>query len=68
MNTKAEINSKSCASCRHWDQTTNTNEGSCRRNAPQTVVFQVSSEQTIKTVFPSTKATDWCGEHSLRNS
>jgi hypothetical protein len=50
-----------CTSCAYWDSN-NSSEGNCRRNSPQTVIFEVSSEKKISTVFPITTATDWCGD------
>ncbi|MGJ8671419.1 hypothetical protein [Rubritalea sp.] len=52
---------RTCAACAYWDSADNSN-GNCRRSSPQSVVFEVSSEKTIKTVFPVTSASDWCGE------
>jgi hypothetical protein len=56
---------KACANCAFWDAS-NESEGSCRRSAPQTVVFEISSKQSVKTVFPVTSADDWCGEFQAK--
>ncbi|MFD2158049.1 hypothetical protein ACFSW8_03965 [Rubritalea tangerina] len=53
---------KTCAACAYWDSS-NGSEGNCRRSSPQTVVFEVSSEKKLTTVFPVTASSDWCGEY-----
>lgn len=57
-----KTDNKTCTSCAYWDSSNGT-EGSCRRSSPQTVVFEISSEKKITTVFPVTNSNDWCGEH-----
>jgi hypothetical protein len=55
--TKTEV----CSACKHWNSNTN-NEGECRRQAPQALVFVVDAETKFESRFPVTKATEWCGE------
>lgn len=57
-----QTSTKTCSSCKYWDAQS-SDSGACRRKAPQTVVFEISNEQTLKTVFPVTAGSDWCGEY-----
>jgi hypothetical protein len=63
MATKTKAAAKTCASCSFYKEKTAT-KGECRRRAPQTVVFQVDEKTKFDSRFPSTKATDWCGEYA----
>ncbi len=63
MPTKTAAKTKACATCTHFKATTTT-KGECRRHAPQTVVFNVDDKVKFESRFPSTKATDWCGEYT----
>lgn len=65
MSTETTTTNKTCAKCKFWDRAEN-NQGSCRRHAPQTVVFELSLDKTMKTVFPVTNESDWCGEYEQR--
>jgi hypothetical protein len=67
MTTTATTTAKACASCAHYQATTAT-AGECRRNAPQTVVFQVDQTTKFESRFPSTHATAWCGEFLARTA
>lgn len=55
----------SCSSCRYWDAK-GSDEGNCRRRAPQAVVFRIDEDLKFETRFPTTAATDWCGEFDPR--
>ncbi len=57
--TKADI--KTCSACRYWNEQSD-NEGECRVRPPQAISFRVDEETHFETVFPVTKAEDWCGE------
>lgn len=56
---------RACASCTFWESKDQA-EGTCRRNAPQAVVFEVEEGTVFHTLFPETAATDWCGEYKQR--
>ncbi len=56
---------KACAACTHFLATSAT-AGECRRQAPQTIAFQVDKETRFESRFPVTKTNDWCGEYSGR--
>lgn len=60
-----QTTSRACATCAFWDSE-NSNEGTCRRNAPQAVVFEVEDGTAFHTLFPETLASDWCGEYEKR--
>lgn len=57
--TTAEI--KTCSACKYWNKQSDA-QGECRVRPPQTVTFKVDEETKFETVFPVTKAEDWCGE------
>lgn len=61
MATKTIAKVKACSSCTHYKATAAT-KGECRRHAPQTIAFNVDDKVKFESRFPSTKATDWCGE------
>ena len=48
-----------CATCRFWNETYST-EGQCRAHVP--VITGTAS------MWPNTRATDWCGEYDPRPS
>lgn len=54
-------NTNTCATCASWKSSAST-EGECRRHAPQLVVFEIDDSTKIESRFPTTKATDWCGD------
>ncbi len=54
-----------CAKCKYWDNSAADN-GECRRNSPQAVVFKVDAEVEYVSVFPKTKENDWCGDFQPR--
>jgi hypothetical protein len=56
---------QSCASCRNWkDQS--QNQGECHRHAPQLIVLEIDSKNTIESRFPATSAGDWCGDYQAK--
>ncbi|MEM7697865.1 MAG: hypothetical protein AAF236_05615 [Verrucomicrobiota bacterium] len=52
---------EACSTCAYW-KSTNDSTGSCRRQPPQAIRFEVDQEVQFETRFPSTSADDWCGE------
>ena len=56
-----ETATKSCQACAYWNEG-GSGEGECRRRAPQTIVFEVNDKVSVESRFPSTSATDWCGD------
>lgn len=52
---------KACAECAHWN-TTASDEGECRRHAPQLISFEVDDDVKIQSSFPMTSGDDWCGD------
>ena len=51
-----------CETCRWWkDDRPEPWGGMCRRNAPVCL-------SEVGTVWPGTKATDWCGEHQPKET
>ncbi|HRE79807.1 MAG TPA: hypothetical protein PLN52_02105 [Opitutaceae bacterium] len=53
-----------CSSCNYWNAQASSDQGQCRRHAPQTVVFNVDAGVKFESRFPETKAADWCGDYS----
>lgn len=53
-----------CASCNFWNAKQGSDQGQCRRHAPQTVVFNVDAGVKFESRFPETQASDWCGDYS----
>ncbi|WP_221030728.1 hypothetical protein [Actomonas aquatica] len=62
METTTATTTKACATCSHF-KTTDATEGECRRRAPQTIAFNVDDDVKFESRFPTTKASDWCGEY-----
>ncbi len=62
MSTTASTSTKTCSSCAHWKAEENNN-GECRRHAPQVVSFEIDSSLSIESKFPTTSASDWCGDY-----
>lgn len=56
---------KTCSACAYWKQLEGET-GECRVRAPQAIAFIVDAETKVETRFPSTAATDWCGEFDAR--
>ena len=56
-----ETATKSCQACAYWNAGDN-GEGECRRRAPQTIVFEVNDQVSVESRFPTTSASDWCGD------
>jgi hypothetical protein len=58
-----------CSDCKHYHKT-DISQGECRRWIPQLVVMpapQVGgfrSQPQIASMFPPTKAENWCGEYA----
>lgn len=50
-----------CGNCRYY-VARDKGAGQCRRHPPQIVYVAILSERQSR--FPTTKETDWCGEHS----
>ncbi len=55
---------KYCKTCRHWQVSADQSNGICRRNAPITTAVATTTGDVLKTVWPSTGAQDYCGEHA----
>ncbi len=66
MTTTDMTKTKACESCVFWDPKDDGKMGFCRRNAPQSIVFQVDGETRFETRFPETAAKEWCGEYTPR--
>jgi hypothetical protein len=64
MTTSEATQTKACQSCVYWDAQAGTEKGLCRRNAPQSIVFEVDDETQFVTRFPETAAEEWCGEYT----
>ena len=56
---------KSCDICAHWNSES-AETGECRRHAPQNIVFKVNEEVSVKSQFPSTAKSDWCGDFDTK--
>ena len=63
MQTATHSATKTCSACAHWHaEESEATVGQCRRRAPQTVVLKVDADSQLTSVFPTTSATDWCGD------
>jgi hypothetical protein len=58
---KIETTSKACNVCAHWNSES-AETGECRRHAPQNIVFKVNEQVSVKSQFPNTAKSDWCGD------
>ncbi len=63
--TNTTTTTKSCGACAHWNASTET-EGQCRRHAPQLITFEVDADVKVESRFPSTSASDWCGDFEAK--
>jgi hypothetical protein len=63
MNTQLHTNVAACGNCRFWSTDSKTENGECRRHAPQMLVFNVDDNLKFKSHFPPTAASDWCGDY-----
>ncbi|NJM36600.1 MAG: hypothetical protein HC845_01295 [Akkermansiaceae bacterium] len=61
MKTTTRSATSVCSSCQHWSNAS-SDQGECRRHAPQMLVFTIDAETKFESRFPTTKAADWCGE------
>ncbi len=61
METKTDQQVESCGKCIYWKATAD-DKGSCRRQPPQAISFEVDDEVKFETLFPTTSSEDWCGE------
>jgi hypothetical protein len=52
---------KACQDCTFWNPL-QSNQGQCRRHAPQLVAFEVDDEVRFQSKFPVTAGEDWCGD------
>lgn len=50
-----------CKDCTFWNPL-KSNEGQCRRHAPQMVAFEVDDKVRFESKFPVTAGEDWCGD------
>ena len=55
-----ETSTKNCQACAYWKSSSET--GECRRHAPQNIVFEVNDKVSVESRFPTTEASDWCGD------
>jgi hypothetical protein len=65
MTTETATTTKTCASCLHF-KSSSSDQGECRRRAPQTVVFEVDDDVKFESRFPAVASTDWCGEYTTK--
>lgn len=56
---------ETCEKCLHWNKV-ETDQGECRRQPPQAIIFKVNEEVKYETRFPTTQSSDWCGEFAAR--
>lgn len=56
---------KACAACAHWKASA-SNDGECRRHAPQMITFEVDDEVKVESRFPTTASDDWCGDFEAK--
>ena len=56
---------KNCQACAYWNGAS-SEKGECRRHAPQNIVFKVNEEVSVESRFPTTSASDWCGDYSAK--
>ena len=49
-----------CSSCRFWDCAADGVRGLCRRRSPR------QDDDVGQAVWPLTHATDWCGQHEMK--
>ncbi len=54
-----------CAACKSWKESGN-GQGECRARSPQLIVFEVDNDTKIESRFPTTSASDWCGEFQAK--
>lgn len=54
-----------CANCKSWNSK-GSDQGECRRHAPQMIVFEIDDETKIESRFPVTSADDWCGDYQAK--
>jgi hypothetical protein len=64
MSTKTD--EAACQLCTYW-KSSSSNEGECRRHAPQTFVFKVDNEVKFESHFSVTKGNDWCGDFANKS-
>lgn len=65
MTTETATTTKTCASCTHFNASSDS-QGECRRRAPQTVVFEVDDNVKFESRFPAVAESDWCGEYTAK--
>lgn len=56
---------ETCENCGHYAIYEDGIAGECRKNPPQ--IIKAEGFQRFWTVFPTTMATDWCGEWWMRS-
>lgn len=64
MNTSTTT-TKACSDCIHWNAKS-SEQGECRRHAPQLVSFEVDADVKIQSRFPTTAKDDWCGDFEAK--
>jgi hypothetical protein len=62
-----QTTTKTCANCAHWNEKVAAS-GECRRHAPQNLVFEVEDGIRFESRFPTTTASDWCGDFAAKAS
>ncbi len=65
MDTTTATKTNTCNKCSYWNST-ESDKGECRRNAPQAISFKVDDNVKYTAKFPLTNASDWCGEFSAK--
>ena len=68
----APITPFACATCKFWDVKPPAKAHVCRRNAPQAIPVLTPERQgaglILQMVWPTTHASDWCGDYQMRLS
>lgn len=66
MNTNI-TQTKACAACANWNETS-ANQGECRAHSPQLITFEIDDSVKVESRFPTTSASDWCGDFELKQA
>ena len=58
-----------CENCSHWVRTGMSQSGECRRYSPQIIGVPLDSfgNMNIKSYFPETPSSQWCGEWNIKD-
>jgi len=58
---------RTCETCRYGDFGQSGYEGRCRRTPPIAALAYANTDPRPVAIWPTVKASDWCGEHQFKN-